>query len=159
MGELDKRVVDSIGQGRLVPRPRAFFLLKHIFYWTLAALSFPMCGGSIAVLIYTLTGYPIVGLGSASEPFDDSFVHAATIWFAAAVLFATISFVCIRRTRHGYRFSASSIIASVIIASVGLGSVFHAVEVGWRIHEVTEAKVSAYQRFTEAPDGVDDHFL
>jgi hypothetical protein len=152
MTELERKIMRIIERRRLAPRPRILFQLKESLFWTWGALSLLLGGASISVLIYTLTGHATLALGSASEPFDDSFVHVVIIWLAVAAFFVTSFAVSVGRTRHGYRVPARARFSYVICAGSGLGCILHLVEAGWHIHEITEAHIPAYHHFTEAPD-------
>ncbi len=153
MSELDKKVLDSIEERRLAPRPPVFFLAKRSVFWTLAALSLALGAVSVAVIIYGVTDhFATGGQGFEEMPLDDIFEVLPLAWFGTVAFFLASAVYSLRQTRRGYRYPTGVVFGVAIATSVLLGGALYLFNAGWRVHEFLESISPAYERLTESAD-------
>lgn len=149
MNDLDKKVLESIAQRGLKPRPVAFFLAKRWVFWTLAAVSLVLGAISVAALIFAVTDFRATGgRGFDEMPLDDVFEVLPYVWLACLGLFAASTYYGVRQTRRGYRFSGSHIIGATLLANVALGYGLHLAGAGQAAHEFLKSHLPAYAALT-----------
>ena len=155
MTELEKRILEQIEQRRLAPRPYAYFLARRSVFWTLAIVSILLGAISVDVMIYGALDY-FAPAGQHEElPFEDWFESVPFVWLLLLVLFVASAFFGLQKTRRGYRYRVSYVLAGTILASAVLGVLLHRLDVGKRIHQFLNANVPAYERMIRSRE---DHW-
>jgi len=153
VSELDKKVLEAIERRRLAPRPPIFFLAKRSVFWVLAAVSLAVGAIAVAVIIYGVTDqFATGGRGFEEMPLDDIFEYLPLAWFAIAALFLASAVFGLKHTRRGYRYPTAVVFGAAMVASVVLGGLLYAANIGWHVHEFLESISPAYERLTESAD-------
>lgn len=152
MSKLDDEVLAKIERLGLKPRPYIAFLAMRSAFWSLAALSVLIGGISVAVLIFAAFDLARTGGRGLDEmPFDDVALALPAFWGFFFAFFAMSAWFCVSRTKRGYRYRPSLVIALSAAASLLLGSALYSIEAGRIIHEYLSAQVPAYARYTTIP--------
>ena len=138
-------VLKQIADEHLVPKARWEFVFRNSFFWTL---------GAIAVLIgaaaFSATIFDIMNVDWRLAPITHGsfialfFSAAPFLWVVALLLFVAVGYVNIRQTRHGYRYSLTTIAVGAVLTSVTLGTALYAAGVGHFVEESLGAHVPFY---------------
>ncbi len=153
MTDLEKKILDEIDKRGLVPRPYAYFLARRSVFWALAGLSVVLGAISFAVVIYGALDYLATGGRNFDEfPLDDVFESLPFVWSVMLVLFMVSARFGIYKTKRGYRYPASRVVAGVVLASVILGALLHRFEVGKQTHQYLNSQVPAYERLVRSKE-------
>lgn len=151
MTDLEKKILDQIEKRQLAPRPYAYFLARRSVFWTLAIVSILLGAISTDVMIYGVLDYIGPSRPLIEElPFYDWFESLPFVWLVLLVLFVASAFFGLHKTKRGYRYRVSRVLAGAILTSVILGVLFHRFDVGKRIHQYLNANVPAYERFVRS---------
>jgi heme/copper-type cytochrome/quinol oxidase subunit 2 len=103
--ELSQKVLETIKDKHLKPKPKWEFMLKNYIIWILSITSLVVGSFAFAVIIYmvrnsnwdlyqNLSGN-LLGLILASLPY---------FWFIFLIIFILISYYNFRHTKSGYRY-------------------------------------------------------
>ena len=152
MTEMEKKVLDAIEQQHLVPRPYFVFFAKRSVFWSLTVLSIILGALSVAVLLFAISDYYATGWRTFDNlPLDDLIVSIPAFWLVSMPLFMASAYYGVRHTRRGYRFRPATIIALCVMASIGLGVLFHFFEAGRVVNDFLAANIASYREQTDVP--------
>lgn len=154
MTELEQKVLDSIEQQELQPKPAYVFFARRSVFWLLAILSIALGGISFAVLLYGFIGLWRGGWQSLDDvPLGEVLFSIPVVWLATMPLFIASAYFGFRHTRRGYRLKPSTTIAFSLAASLLLGTLLQWFDVGFRTHQLLERNVPFYQHLAHIPYG------
>lgn len=152
MTELEKKVLEAIGERNLKPRPYYVFLAKRSVFWILAFLSIVLGGVSFAILLFATSNFLTEGWRSFDEvPLEEILVSIPVLWIVTMPLFVASAYFGLRNTRRGYRLRPALIVAWTMAASLTFGGILHGFGAGHLAHEFLEAHVPYYERLTHIP--------
>jgi hypothetical protein len=152
MSRLAQRVLRTIEERRLAPRPRAYFLALRSAFWSLTVASVVLGGVSAAVGISAaVNSIETGGRGFDEIPFDDVVSTIPIVWLAIFLVFTASAVIGFRHTRYGYRYRSIEVLTLSALAAVILGLILNAADVGRVAHRYIAAHLPAYERYTHIP--------
>jgi hypothetical protein len=152
MTELEKKVLEAIEKQNLTPKPYAYFLARRSVFWALAALSILLGAVSVAMGIFAIQDMMQEGGRQFNDmPFDDILQSLPVIWLVCFILFCFSAYYGLRRTRRGYRYRPLSVMALIILASLGLGWLLHVAQAGQFINNALSVHFASYANYTHVP--------
>jgi hypothetical protein len=155
MTDLEQKVLDTIRQRNLAPRPYYLFLARRSVFFSLAAISILLGAVSAAVLFFAVADYYATNWRLLDNlPLDDLILSIPVLWLILMPVFVASAFFSLRQTPRGYRFRAGTIIVWCLAASLGLGAVLHFLDVGQRISGYLIAHVDWYRLQADVPFAV-----
>jgi amino acid transporter len=120
MSETSKKIMGTIHEQKICPRPKWYFLLKNTAVWFLLILALFL--GAFSV------GMQETVMEKSANPGFSAYVLFGSIsflWLLITVLFAVLAYANLRLTKDGYRYRAAWILFAVILVIIGFGVLFH----------------------------------
>jgi hypothetical protein len=152
MSRLDEDVLARIEKLGLKPRPYLAVLGHRVAFWCLAGLSILLGAISSAVLIFAAFDQARTGGERFDKmPFDDVAIMLPMIWAASSILFAVSAWFGVSRTKRGYRYRPSMVIALAMVISLAMGGALYGLDVGRQVHELLAEHIPAYRTYTTIP--------
>lgn len=152
MTDLEQKILKSIEQQNLQPKPTYVFFAKRSVFWLLALLSITLGGISVAILLYWLSGFLRIGWPIFDEvPLEEVLFSIPAAWILTMPLLTASAYYGFRHTRRGYRLKPASTIALSLAASFMLGGLLQLFDVGLKTHEYLERNIPYYERLTDIP--------
>ena len=134
--QLARKVLKRISGEHLVPRPRWEFIFKNYFFWIFGAFAVALSALAFSAMLFDIQNVDWRLSAATHANFLAFFLEAAPfLWAGALILFILVSYVNVRRTAHGYRYSLVVIALSAVLASLVLGSALYASGLGGEIEE------------------------
>lgn len=126
MSDVVKKTLEKIKKEHLVPESRRNFLLQNFFKWFVVGLFIALGAAAISV-VYYLVGDLDWGLPQIMR--RNFFLYVLVVlpyfWLAILIIFLIATFLGIRNTERGYRFSWIKIAGVVALAFILLGLFFY----------------------------------
>lgn len=152
MTELQRKILATLEERNLAPRPAYVFLAKFSVFWILATSSIILGGISFAILLFAISGYRTTGWsGFDNVPLEELLFSIPALWVVTTPLFMASAAYSLRHTRRGYRIPARTMVALSLATSLALGLVLHVFDMGRHVHELLEKNVPYYERLTHIP--------
>ena len=145
---LDKKIIKTIKERKLTPRPRWQFLLKNYLIWSGGVLSLLAGSLAFAMILFMVKNNdwrmyaPISG-----SLLKFVFLTLPYFWLLFLFLFIMVAYFNLRHTKKGYRYSLISIIIGSFALSMILGSGLYAVGLGQAVDDILGKKAPFYERF------------
>ena len=150
MTDFEKKILETINERGLAPRPYLFFLAKRSVVWTLAVVSIVLGAISVAVLIFATEDYLATGGRGFDElPLDDVFEYLPYVWLATLAALMLSAYYAVRLTPGGYRYQAWQLILAVLALCGILGVGLHVAGTGKHVHDYLTAQFPIYDRLTQ----------
>lgn len=144
LNDLESKIIKTIKETRLSPKPRWHFLLKNKFIWALGIFSLIVGAASVSVILYlfnnNLTPHQLVG-----ESFLAWFLLSLPyFWLVFLVLFIWLLYYNIKHTSKGYRYQPVVIATLAILMSIALGIIFSGLGWGKKIDSILGERAPLY---------------
>lgn len=153
MSELDKKILATIAERRLTPRPALYFLARRSVLWTLAALSVLLGAMSVSLALFAVSDLAATGGRGLDEmPLDDVLLNLPYVWLGSMVLFVASAVASFRQTPRGYRFRTLTLVATALVASLFLGGMLHVLGAGEAAHVFLRDHVPLYDSLTRSAE-------
>lgn len=155
MTELEKKVLESIEQRNLVPRPYYMFLAKSWVFLSLTVVSIALGAISLAVLLFAVSDYYASGWRVLDNlPLDQVILSVPVLWLISMPLFIFSAYFGLRNMRRGYRFQTGHIILLCLGTSIALGVTLHFINAGQKINDYLIDHVAWYREQADVPFAV-----
>lgn len=133
---LAKRILATIQEKHVRPRPRWEFLFKNYFFWTLGALAVVLGALAFSAALFEIENTGWRYFAATHGSFISFFFAAAPfLWVAVLALFILLGYATIRHTRTGYRYPLSLIALGAVLTSITLGTSLYAAGFGGSVEE------------------------
>lgn len=130
---LSEKILSRIQDAGVRPIPKSYFSLRNIALWILAALSLIAGALSVSSIIFRFANLPAVLPPGATLAIPIAIRLMPFIWIVLLTIFGYLAYQEIRATRKGYRYEFSTILLTLLLASVVLGCGFYATGLGARL--------------------------
>lgn len=155
MTNLEKRVLDSLAQRNLAPRPYYMFLAKRWVFLSLTIVSLLFGAISGSVLLFAISDYYATGWRVLDNlPLDEFLLSIPVVWLVSMPLFVASAYFGLRNTRRGYRLRPGQIILLCLVASMGLGLILHLFDAGQKVNDYLITHVAGYRAEADVPFAV-----
>jgi hypothetical protein len=146
---ITKKVLDTIHDAHLVPKPRWNFLLKQKIVWGVGLILTLFGGMAFSVIIHSIrTGDWDLYRYTSSGFIKIFFITLPYVWLVLIVLFGIVAYFNIRKTKTGYRYTMLYIIGGIVVISAVFGMLFDFIGVGKRFEHTCAMHVGAYQKLS-----------
>lgn len=137
MNDLVKKTLEKIKQDHLVPESRWNFLIQKFSKWFLVGLFIVLGAGTISVIYYLILQLDW-DLHQAMQRNFILYMLAILPYFWVIILGLVVgaTFLSIRKTEHGYRFSRLKMGGAVGLSLVFLGLFFYFLGLSNRINNI-----------------------
>ncbi|MCA9366303.1 hypothetical protein KC722_01855 [Candidatus Kaiserbacteria bacterium] len=132
--DLRAMIVERIETENIKPHSWWYWLVLDSAVWTLWVVSVLLGALAVSVVLFASV-HMSFELYEATHPSSYEFMMETLpfLWlFVLAVMFLA-GYYNLRHTKHGYRYSLPLVIASSIGASIALGFLFHALNIGYYV--------------------------
>jgi len=147
LNNLAEKVIKTIEEKNIKPRPKWEFVLKNYFIWTVAVLALIIGSLAFAIIIYLIKSsdwelYQQINDGwlkfiILSLPYFWLFI------FIALILLAYYNF---KHTKKGYKYHLHLIVIITFILSLTGGSLFYTFGLGQYIDNIFEQQIPIYRQ-------------
>jgi hypothetical protein len=145
LDNLEDKIIKTIKEARLSPKPRWHFLLKNKFIWALGIFSLIIGSASVSVVLYLLNNNNLSLHRVAGESFFAWLLLSLPyFWLLFLFLFIWLLYYNIKHTNKGYRYHPAIIATLAILMSIFLGSIFYSLGLGKKIDSVLGEKAPFY---------------
>jgi len=145
LNDLGDKIVKTIKETHLKPKPRWHFLLKNKFIWTLGLFSLLVGAAAISVILYLLNNNNLALHESVGESFFAwLLLFLPYFWLIFLALFIWLLYYNIKHTSRGYRYHPFLIVVGAIFISIFLGSIFFTLGLGKKIDSVLGERAPLY---------------
>ncbi len=144
-----KKVLDTIRDAHLTPKPRWNFLLKEKIIWGIGVVLALLGGLAFSIVLHSVrTGDLDLYTHTNSGFIKLFFVTLPYVWVFFIILFGIIAYFDIRKTKIGYRYTILYIIGGIVLTSVVFGTMFDFFGVGKRFEHTCAMHIGAYQKLS-----------
>lgn len=142
------KIIDTIKDEKLKPKPRWQFWLKNYVLWAMFFLAILIGSLAVAVIIYMFVNsdwevYALVADSIAAYVF----LVLPYFWILFMALFTWVAYYNLRHTKTGYRFSLSAVFWYVVFSSLVLGAFWYNFGLGQTIDSVLTDGLPFYHRY------------
>ncbi len=130
---LSEKILNRIQDAGVRPIPKSYFSFRNIALWILAALSLIAGALSVSSIIFRFANLPAVLPPGATLAIPIAIRLMPFVWIVLLSVFGYLAYQEIRATRKGYRYEFSTILLTLLLASVVLGFGFYATGLGARL--------------------------
>ncbi len=145
---LSQKVLETIKNKHIKPKPRWEFLLKNSAIWTVFVLSILVGSLASSVIIFLLRHDPSA-TALAAHPLKDLMLKIPYFWIVILVIFLLIAFYNAKHTKRGYRYNSYLIIIISILVSFILGVGIYVTRGAEKIEDSFYKKIPAYRQITD----------
>ena len=139
MSDISKKILDTIKGRELKPKPRWHFIMRQILIWFTALLSVIIGSFTFSVILFRIVNndWEVLKFINRS-PVAHVLNTLPYVWIVLLVLFVALAYYNARHTKGAYKYQAYWFVAGSIVISIAFGSVFYAVGIGPRVHQLGE---------------------
>ena len=130
---LSEKILNRIDHAGVRPIPKSYFSFRNIALWMLAAFSLIAGALSVSSIIFRIANLPAVLPPGVSLALPLVVRLMPFVWILLFSVFGYLAYQEIRATRKGYRYEFSTILLTLLLASVVLGFGFYATGMGARL--------------------------
>lgn len=139
------RIVGTIEERDLSPKPRWEFILRNILILFLGLLSVILGAFTVATSEFLLVDRDWDLYRKLSSRNTIATVESLPyLWIAALLLLLVVTYNLLTRTRRGYRFAPITVLGVSVLTSLAAGSALYAVGIGPQTHEYFRENVPLY---------------
>lgn len=159
MTDFSEKIIIALDERKAEPKPRWHFLLKRSVFWSLAVLSVVVGGIAMSVAIYVFfdnDGLLVSGDKAFQETVLDVAQSIPYIWLFMLGLFTVSAHLVFRKTKKGYRYATVQVVGVVIAASLALGIVLDALDLGQMMHKYLLSNTIIYDMLIHSSEDETD---
>lgn len=135
--DISEKVLKTIEDEKIVPRPRWRFLARNYTLWALFSFCIIMGAILVSSIIYMIAEndwdiYTYLG----RNYFEHIVLSMPYLWISVLLIFVVFGYYNYKYTKRGYAHGVRTIIAGSILSSMALGGIFFWAGLGSDIHEV-----------------------
>lgn len=147
--ELNKKIIEKIRGQHLAPKPKIFFVLKNVFFWSLFLLSILLGTISFATILYNFSGNQEIlqNLFLKNNLSLETINFFPIFWIVILILFLLLSIKNYKKTERFYKYNINFIFLIVIILSFGIGSIMFSLGVGEKTEKLSQEYLPFYGRY------------
>ena len=148
MQDLSQKVIETIKDKHLKPKPKWQFLLKDSVFWGVGILAILIGGLSFAVIIYMFVNSDWDVYSQLSNNFLSFFLLVLPyFWLIILGIFILIAYYNLKHTKKGYKFSLKSISLFVLAISIILGIFWYNIGLGQAIDNALSNRIPVYRQY------------
>lgn len=152
---LSKKILDSIKEKKLYPRPKWQFLLRENVVWALGVASLIIGGLATSVIIFMVRNndwdvYPFVN----KSLFGFIITTLPYFWIIFLLIFVFIAHYQFKHTKHGYKYRLHTIVIASILISLVLGVFWHNIGIAKRTDQILQRRFPLYQQLHHRRDTI-----
>ena len=146
MKDLSGKILETIKQKQLKPKPKWQFLVGNYAVWTASVFVVLIGSLSVSILIHK-----IITQDWDIHPFLERslFSHVMQslpyIWLVLLAILIFLSYFNVRHTKSGYKYSAYWIVIGSVVVSLLLGGIFYTTKVGPKLEMALQRGFPFYQ--------------
>ena len=142
---LSDTIIQTLEKRGISPRPRWHFLLKRRVLWFVSCLSVLLGGIAISVIIFVFFDHDTDARVYLHENLaQDLLLSIPYVWLVSLAILVALTRLAVLHTEHGYRYGVSRVITLTLLASVALGLLFDAFDVGQNVDEFLNETIPYY---------------
>ncbi|MFA6098355.1 MAG: hypothetical protein WCV50_01050 [Patescibacteria group bacterium] len=146
MSELSKKILETINQEGLKPKPRWQFLMRQYVIWLAAVFSAIIGSVAFSVIIFALVNDDWEILNELGRtPLQHTLNTLPYIWIIIMGLFILLAYYNGRHTKSSYRYRAYWFVGGSMIVSIVFGGVFYVIGLGPGVHYFIRDNLPFYQ--------------
>lgn len=139
MSNITDKIINTIKDQNLLPKPRWRFILQRILIWVLAFLSAIFGSLAFSVMIFILVNNDWEVLKYIDRtPLQHAIETLPYIWILILILFVVLSYYNAKHTKGAYKHEGYWFLIGSIMISLIIGSVFYSFGLAPRIHTVAQ---------------------
>jgi len=148
---LGKKILDTIKEKKISPKPKWSFLLKDSLLWGIGVAALLIGGLSFAVILHLV----INNDWDVYSQIHDSLLGFILLtlpyfWFVLLGLFVFAAYYNVRHTKKGYKYSVTTMIIGGIGLSIALGVFWHSAGVGATMERLFADRLPLYYDYTHS---------
>lgn len=139
MSNITDRIINTIKEQHLAPKPRWQFILRRILIWVFAISSAIIGSLSFSVMIFVLVNNDWEVLEYIDRtPLQHAIETLPYIWILLLILFVALSYYNAKHTKGAYKHEGYWFIIGSIMLSLVVGTVFYTFGLAPRIHKLVQ---------------------
>ena len=143
----EEKILQTIKEHHLAPKPRWQFLLKDSLVWAAATIALLVGGLAVAVVIHLVLNNDWEVYENINETLLGFIILTLPyFWLVCLTLFIGLGYYNLKHTKRGYRFRFRTIVMGNVFLSLLLGVAFYNIGVGQAIDEVLADNVPVYRK-------------
>lgn len=143
--QLKNTLLQRIEQEKLQPHSRMFFQGRECMVWVLWLLSVVVGALAVAISAFVVLHHQYALYEATHKNFFTFLVDILPfIWFMVFVGMAYFALYNLKHTRHGYRYSVTTILTSSIVLSFALGSALQFFGLGYSVDSLLGKQMKMY---------------
>jgi len=135
----DEKLLNSIKERKVAPKPRWHFILKEYAIWIAGAAFLIVSAVSFSLVIHMVRLFRFREFGfyqkAVHGPLEFLMLIIPVFWLVMLALFVAIVYYDFKKTKKGYRYPPLVIIGAALLASAGLGVIFARAGLGERVDD------------------------
>ncbi len=124
------KVLERIKAEQIAPRSRNYFRFKNIGFWLLAALAVLVGAAAVSSVLFRIVNIPRVLPPGIHPPAFDMIYLMPVLWIVLFGVFSYLAYREIRSTNNGYKYELSTLLLSLLLVSLVLGTALYSVGTG-----------------------------
>ena len=144
---ISKKILNTIKEKKILPKPRWEFVLKNYFVWSIGILALIVGSLAFSVIIY-MSKYNDWDVYQSIESNLVKFILMTLpyFWLICLILFIIVAFYNFKHTKKGYRFNLTTIIIAIISISLLSGVLLYNFGLGHAIDKLSTERLPFYEK-------------
>ncbi len=148
MEDLSVKILETIKEEKITPKPRWTFLLKNYVIWIMCAIALFIGGLATSATIFMIRNNDWdLHRQMGHSLFKFIFITLPYFWILFLITFIFIAYYNFKHTKGGYRYRVPVIATTCLVISMFMGIVFYNSGVGHALDRVFSEKMPIYNSF------------
>jgi len=155
MGEITEKTASRLREQGVKPAPKWQFMARDLFLWLAFAVAVLLGALAFSAMLFLIvdhdwTVHKMLGVGPASH----MLMNLPYLWIVATVVLGLLAMYNFQKTKLAYRKGVVIIVASSVVASLGIGATMYAFGFGGAVDEIVAKRVSVYGKVVQRQEKV-----
>ncbi len=147
LNNLAEKIIKTIEEKKIKPRPKWEFVLKNYFIWAAAIITLIIGGLAFAVIIYLIRNSDWEIYQQINSSWLEFIILSLPyFWLLTFMALIAMAYYNFKHTKSGYKYRFHLIVVVVFLLSLTGGSLFYVFGLGEYVDKVFEEQIPVYHQ-------------
>ncbi|MCK5588757.1 MAG: hypothetical protein KAI16_00405 [Candidatus Pacebacteria bacterium] len=149
---LEKEILNKIRTSGLKPRPKLYFIIKNISFWSLSIIFIAVGGIAFASMLYKISDsyYILQSVFDAGLSISENILYLVPyFWLSILSILLILAIINFKKTDFAYRYNINIVLLLMLGGAVFLGTLMFYLGISQKTEELSQKYIPFYDRYSK----------